>query len=277
MVAAYPPSGRGGGRNVRPLHELRNTCDACFRTSWISIISALGGKQTNKAMRSEKLDAVGSDRIPEHQHHADMDPGRRGEALARALRLEYFSLGWNFLETIVGFVAGIASGSVALVGFALDSVVESSSAAVLIWRLRHERAGRATADEVERRTVRVVALAFFALAAYVGVRTVVDLLNRAQPEASGLGIGLAIVSLIVMPWLAARKRRMAKVLDSRSLQADSNQTSLCTLISAFLLLGLATNAWLGWWWGDPVAALAIAGLAAREGWELWTTEDFCTC
>ena len=206
-----------------------------------------------------------------------MDPVVRAGDLGRALKLEYFSLAWNFLETIVGFVAGIAAGSVALIGFALDSVVESSSAGALIWRLRAESSGRATSDEVERKAVRIVASAFFALALYVGGQALFDLATQARPEASRLGIGLAVVSLIVMPWLAARKRRMAKVLDSRSLQADSNQTSLCTLISAFLLFGLAANAVLGWWWADPVAAIAIAGLAAREGRILWTTEDFCTC
>lgn len=206
-----------------------------------------------------------------------MDPVVRAGDLDRALKLEYFSLAWNFLETFVGFVAGIAAGSVALIGFALDSVVESSSAGALIWRLRAETSGRATSDEVERKAVRIVAGAFFALALYVGGQAVYDLATQARPQASGLGIGLALVSLIVMPWLARRKRRMAKALDSRSLQADSNQTSLCTLISAFLLLGLAANALLGWWWADPVAAIAIAGLAAREGRILWTTEDFCNC
>jgi len=212
-----------------------------------------------------------------HQHHADMDPRVRAPALRKALHLEYFSLAWNFLETFVGLAAGIASGSVALIGFALDSVVESSSAGALIWRLRAESSGRATSDDVERRAVRIVAVAFFALATYVGAQATFDLATGARPEASALGIGLALVSVIVMPLLAARKRRMATLLDSRSLQADSHQTSLCTMISAFLLFGLAANAWLGWWWADPVAALAIAGLAAREGRELWTTENFCTC
>ncbi len=206
-----------------------------------------------------------------------MDPVVRATALKRALHLEYFSLAWNFLETFVGFAAGIAAGSVALIGFALDSVVESSSAAALIWRLRAESSGRATSDEVERKAVRIVATAFFALALYVGAQAVYNIATRARPDVSRLGIGLALVSLVVMPWLAARKRRMAKTLDSRSLQADSKQTSLCTLISAFLLFGLAANALLGWWWADPVAAIAIAAFAAHEGRVLWTTEDFCTC
>lgn len=222
-------------------------------------------------------EAVAGARDQTHRHHADVEPAERAADLRKALRLEYFSLAWNFLETFVGMVAGIAAGSVALIGFALDSVAESSSAGALIWRLRREASGAATSEAIERKTVRMVAVGFFALAAYVGVQAGYDLLTRTRPEESGVGIALAVVSMVVMPWLAGRKRRMAKTLDSRSLQADSHQTSLCTLISAFLLVGLAANAWLGWWWADPVAALAIAGLAAREGRELWTTEDFCTC
>lgn len=212
-----------------------------------------------------------------HEHHADMDPVSRASAVRSALGLEYFSLAWNFLETFVGLAAGLASGSVALIGFALDSVVESSSAAALIWRLRRERSGGASTEDIERRAVRIVGGAFFALAAYVGVQALIDLATRSKPEASTLGIVLAAVSLVVMPWLAIRKRRMAQTLDSRSLEADSGQTWLCSYISAFLLVGLGANAAFGWWWADPAAALVIAALAVKEGRELWTTERFCTC
>jgi len=212
-----------------------------------------------------------------HQHHSDMDPGARAERLREATRLEYFSLGWNFLETFVGFAAGLASGSVALLGFALDSVVESSSAAAVLWRLRKERNGEVLPDDVERKAVRIVGIAFFALAAYVGVQAVYDLATGARPEASVVGIGLAVVSIVVMPVLARRKRAMAKTLDSRSMEADSGQTTLCTYISVVLLAGLGLNALFGWWWADPVAALGIAAFAAKEGHELWTTERFCAC
>jgi len=191
------------------------------------------------------------------------------------LRLECFSLTWNFLETFVGMVAGIAAGSVALIGFALDSVVETSSAGVLIWRLRNEGSAKWDVESIERRAVRLVAVAFWALALYVGVQAIIDLVGRNKPDESAVGIGLAVVSLVVMPLLAARKRSAARALDSRAMHADSSQTSLCTLISAFLLVGLGGNALLGWWWADPVAALGIAALAAKEGHELWTTEDFC--
>jgi len=206
-----------------------------------------------------------------------MDPAARAESIRSALSLEYFSLAWNFLETFVGLAAGLASGSVALIGFALDSVVESSSAAALIWRLRREQTGGASTEDIERRAVRIVGGAFFALGAYVGAQATIDLVTRSKPEASVLGIVLAAVSVVVMPLLAVRKRRMAKTIDSRSLEADSGQTWLCSFISVFLLIGLGANAALGWWWADPVAALVIAGLAFREGRELWTTQRFCTC
>lgn len=213
----------------------------------------------------------------DHVHHADRDPAQRAGDIQQALRLEYFSLVWNFIETFVGFAAGLASGSIALIGFALDSVVEASSAGALVWRFRAEQRGPERAEEFERRAVRMVGWAFVALAAYVGIKAAYDLVTQARPEESMTGIVLAAVSLVVMPYLAWRKRAMAKVVDSRALDADSHQTSLCTFISAVLLVGLAANAWLGWWWADPVAGLAIAGLAAKEGHELLTTERFCAC
>lgn len=222
-----------------------------------------------------------AEQVREHEHdhadhrHREMDPAVRGPILRKSLRLEYFSLIWNFLETFVGMVAGIAAGSVALIGFALDSVVESSSAGVLIWRLRNEGSAKWDVETIERRAVRLVALAFWALALYIGTKAVLDLVARNEPQESMLGIALAVVSVIVMPVLAARKRAAARALDSRAMHADSTQTSLCTSISAFLLVGLGANALLGWWWADPIAGLGIAALAAKEGRELWTAEDFC--
>ena len=199
----------------------------------------------------------------------------RGRQLKRALLLEYVSVGWNVLETVVGFVAGIAAGSIALVGFALDSVAEASSAIILIWRLKSEQNAAHRAEEVERKAIRLVAIAFFGLAAYVGGRGIYDLVTGAEPEESMIGIVLALVSLVVMPVLAWRKRIAARELNSRSLEADSKQTTLCTYISAFLLIGLLANSLFGWWWADPLAALAIAALALKEGVELWQTEDVC--
>jgi divalent metal cation (Fe/Co/Zn/Cd) transporter len=199
----------------------------------------------------------------------------RTRNLRRGLLLEYFTVGWNVLEAAVGLTAGFLAGSVALVGFALDSIVEASSGSILIWRLRSEERGFRTAEEAERKAIRLVAVAFLVLAAYVGGRAVFDLATRSRPEESAPGIVLAIVSLIVMPLLAWRKRVVARELDSRALQADSTQTTLCTYLSAFLLVGLVTNALFGWWWADPLAGIAIAGFAANEGRELWTAEDPC--
>lgn len=202
-------------------------------------------------------------------------PAERDKSLQKGLWLEYFTVTWNVLEAVVGLTAGFMAGSVALVGFALDSTVEASSGCILIWRLKTEQKGSRTAEEAEGRAIRLVAWAFFALAAYVGIRSLWDLIIQSRPEESVPGIILAMVSLIVMPLLAWQKNWVAKELDSRALQADSTQTSLCTYLSAFLLMGLVANALFGWWWADPVAGLLIAGFAAKEGWELWHTTDLC--
>jgi divalent metal cation (Fe/Co/Zn/Cd) transporter len=191
--------------------------------------------------------------------------------LRKGLWLEYFTIGWNLLEAVVGLGAGLIAGSLALIGFALDSVVEASSGTILLWRFRAERRG-ASAEAVEYRAIRLVAVAFFALALYVGGRAVMNLATGVRPEASVIGIVLAISSLIVMPALAWRKRNVARSLNSRALEADSTQTIMCMYLSIVLLLGLVANSELGWWWADPVAALAIAGLAAKEGFEYWNDE-----
>lgn len=201
--------------------------------------------------------------------------GNRRRGLDDGLRLAYFSLVWNFLETFVGLAAGIAASSVALVGFGLDSVVEGSSATIVIWRLRAERSGSRSAEQAETRAIGLVSYAFLALAAYIGIRAVYDLITQVRPEESTVGIILALVSLIVMPVLAWRKRKIAARLHSRSLEADAMQTALCTYLSAFLLVGLLANSLFGWWWADPVAGLAIAVIAAREGLELRHAEELC--
>jgi divalent metal cation (Fe/Co/Zn/Cd) transporter len=217
--------------------------------------------------------------IDANHAHPDLAPqglrADRVDGLRRGIALEYVSLAYNVLESVVGLAAGTVAGSVALIGFGLDSVVESSSAAILIWRFRTETHGRRSSEDAERSAVRLVAIAFFALAAYIGGRAGLDLVAQSRPDDSPVGIALAVASLIVMPWLVARKRKLAVEIYSRSLKADSTQTLLCTYMSAFLLVGLVANALLGWWWADPVAGLAIAALAVREGIELWREEDFC--
>lgn len=201
-----------------------------------------------------------------------MQTRERAAELRRGLALEYTSVAWNVAEAGVGIAAGAAAGSVALVGFGLDSVVEASSAAIIVWRLRAERAGR-RADTLERPAIKAVAVAFWALAAYVATRAVFDLLTGSRPEESVVGIVLASLSLAGMPLLALAKRRASRRLRSHAMHADARQTVLCTYLSAALLAGLLANALLGWWWADPASALVIAAIAAREGVRLWVTED----
>ena len=201
--------------------------------------------------------------------------GHRAGSLSKGLRLEYFSLGYNAIEAAVGLFAGVVAGSAALIGFGLDSVVEGASATILVWRLRSEASGRRTPEEAEHRAVRLVSVAFLFLAVYVAVTAIADLVSQAHPEPSLPGTVIAVVSLIVMPVLAKQKSAVSRELGSRSLEADSHQTILCTYLSAILLVGLLANALLGWWWADPVAALGIAVLAGIEGVELWRTEDLC--
>jgi divalent metal cation (Fe/Co/Zn/Cd) transporter len=198
---------------------------------------------------------------------------QRQSSLKKGLSLEYFTVGYNLLEAVVAVLLGLGAGSIALVGFGLDSLVESSSGGILIWRLRAETTGGRTAEEVEQRAVKLVVLAFFALALYVGIRSLVALLMQSEPEESVLGIILSVVSLIVMPLLAVGKKRVAKHLDSRALEADATQTLVCVWLSVFLLVGLGANALLGWWWADPLAGVGIAVYAAKEGWELWSGEE----
>jgi divalent metal cation (Fe/Co/Zn/Cd) transporter len=180
-------------------------------------------------------------------------------------------------EGVIAVAAGVAAGSVSLVGFGLDSGIEVSAALILAWRLAKERQGGCMA-EFDRRATRLVAASFAALALYVGIESTRDLVAGARPDASPVGIALAAVSLVAMPVLARAKRRLAPVLGSRAAVSEANQTSLCALLSGVLLVGLALNAALGWWWADPIAGLAIAAVAAAESVHTWRAdalEDTC--
>lgn len=204
-------------------------------------------------------------------------PAVRAAAVRRGRLLNRLTIGWNAIEGIVAVVAGLAAGSVSLVGFGLDSGIEVSAAVILAWRLAQERREGCT-QAADRRATRAIAVSFFALAAYVGVESTHDLLGQVQPEASIPGIVLAALSLVVMPVLARAKRKVAPVLGSRAAASEANQTSLCALLSAVLLVGLAANAALGWWWADPTAGLGIAALAAVEGMRTWRAESLAdTC
>lgn len=185
----------------------------------------------------------------------------------RALALAGLTIAWNVVEAVVAIAAGIAAGSIALVGFGFDSTVEVLSAWVVVWQFRAELSGGYDEDR-ERRALRLIGVTFFVLAAYVSVEAVRDLFFiDAEADESVVGITLAALSLLVMPVLALAKRRTADQLGSPTLRADATETLLCAWLSVALLLGLVLNATVQWWWADPVAALVIAGRAAREGLE----------
>lgn len=199
----------------------------------------------------------------------------RAELLARGLLLEYVTVGWNIIEGVIAIAAGAVSGSVALIGFGVDSFVESLSGGVLIWRLRAEHGGAdpERIEVIERRAEQLVGVLFLVLAAYVSFEALRGLLTGAQPDASAVGIVLTAVSIVVMLWLARAKRRVGVALGSRALIADAMQTLACWYLSTVALVGLVLNAALGWWWADSVAALAIAVLLLREGLEAIRGED----
>lgn len=197
--------------------------------------------------------------------------GLRRVAVRRSRLLNRVTIAWNVVEGIVAVAAGSLAGSVSLVGFGLDSGIEVSAAVILAWRLGKEKRQGCMA-EFDRRATRLIAVSFAALAAYVGVESVRDLVGREAPATSLVGIVLAAVSLLVMPLLARAKRRLAPVLGSRAAASEANQTSLCALLSAVLVVGLGLNAAFGWWWADPAAGVVIATLAAVEAVRTWRAE-----
>ena len=182
----------------------------------------------------------------------------------RGYRLSLLTLIWNSLEGVIAVVAGLGAGSVALVGFGVDSAIELGASAVALWRLGADTAP-ARRSRAERTSHRAIGFLFIALALYIAYDAASALLHRAAPATSPAGIGLAAASLVVMPYLARAKRRVGTALGSRALVAESAQTSLCSYLSAILLGGLLLNATLGWWWADPLAALLMVPIIAREG------------
>jgi divalent metal cation (Fe/Co/Zn/Cd) transporter len=184
--------------------------------------------------------------------------GRRAQLLAGA------SVAYNLVEAVVAVIAGTVAGSVALIGFGLDSVVEMSSGLVILWQFRHP-----LPESRERLALRLIGLSFFALAGYVTVESLRSLFGAGDPSPSPVGVGLAVLSLLVMPVLSWAQRRTGRALGSASVVADSTQTLLCTYLSAVLLVGLLLNALLGWSWADPIAGLVIAAVAVHEGVEAW--------
>ena len=193
----------------------------------------------------------------------------RSLLLKRALWLERLTIVWNVAEAVIAVGAGLLAGSIALVGFGLDSVIETIAAAALYRRLRAEQSG-ATEEEAEaheRRALWIVGVTFFLLSAYIVFEVASTLWTKEPPEVSRVGIILAAISLVVMPALAIAKHRAGKALESRALVADAKETFVCSYLSLTLLAGLGLNALFGWWWADPVAALTMLPLVIREGWE----------
>ncbi len=194
-----------------------------------------------------------------------------------AILLEYGTVGWNVVEGLVAVAAALSSGSIALLGFGVDSFVETASGAILIWRLRAE--GKAedekAIEQLDRRAHQLVGISLFALAAYIAVDASVALWTRERPGASWIGIAVTTISLGAMWWLARAKRRAAAALGSRALEADSFQTTACWWLSLITLSGVGLNTLFGWWWADPVAALGMTWFLVREGREAWRNEECC--
>jgi divalent metal cation (Fe/Co/Zn/Cd) transporter len=198
----------------------------------------------------------------------------RSKLVTKGRRLEYFTIAYNSLEGLIAVVAGLMAGSIALVGFGFDSLIEVTSGSALLWRL-HLDADEARRERVEAVTLRIVGVLFLLLAAYVSYDSIKSLIWREEPHESIPGIVLAIASLIVMPLLVRAKRKVARGIKSGALMADSKQTELCTYLSAILLAGLLLNALVGWWWADPVAALIMVPIILKEGLEGLRGETCC--
>lgn len=199
-------------------------------------------------------------------------PNDRAKWVQRAQLLAGVGVGWHVVEAAVAILAGAAASSIALVGFGADSVVEALAGFIVLWRFA---ASRASSEAAERRAQQLIAISFFVIAAYVGVEAIRNLLGREIPQASWVGIGLAVVTTVTMPLLANAKARVGDRLNSSATKSEGRQNMLCAYLSVALLVGLGANALLGWWWADPLTALAIAGVAIKEGRETWMGDDCC--
>jgi divalent metal cation (Fe/Co/Zn/Cd) transporter len=198
----------------------------------------------------------------------------REDQVKHGRRLEYFTIIYNSFEGLISIIAGLIAGSVSLIGFGIDSAIEVTSGAALLWRLSHDL-NPARRESAERMALRTVGFCFIALAIYILYDSVSMLLRREAPERSIPGIVLAAVSVVVMPLLARSKRRVAAAIESAAMNADSRQTDFCTYMSAILLFGLLLNAIFGWWWADPVAALVMVPIIAKEGLESFRGKPCC--
>jgi len=198
----------------------------------------------------------------------------RAHSVHRGRRLQYLTIAWNLGEFVVALLAGFLAGSIALIGFGFDSAIELASSLAALWRLGRDR-DEESREKAEQRALQVIGICFLLLACYILYESVHDLVGRIPPQHSIIGIVLAAVSLIVMPWLAHLKRRVAISLESGALEADTRQTEICAYLSVILLLGLGLNAWLDWWWADPLAGLVMVPFIAWEGWEAISGRTGC--
>jgi divalent metal cation (Fe/Co/Zn/Cd) transporter len=201
-----------------------------------------------------------------------LSPGEREALVRRARLLAWGGNAWHVVEFAIALAAGVAAGSIALVGFGLDSLIEAGAGAVILWRFG---ARRRSSDHAERRAQQLIAASYFVLAAYIAVESLRTLLGGMHPETSWVGIGLAAVTAPTMPLLARAKQRVGRRLNSSATVSEGSQNMICAYLSVALLVGLGANALFGWWWADPVAALAIAAIAVREGRESWRGEACC--
>jgi divalent metal cation (Fe/Co/Zn/Cd) transporter len=202
-----------------------------------------------------------------------LEPAARARLERRAKLLAWVGNGWHLVEFAIALAAGIAAGSVALVGFGLDSLIEVAAAGVVIWLFS---GGRGSSHAAERRAQQLIAVSYALLVAYIAVEAVRDLAGAHHPAVSWVGIGLAAVTAPTMPILARAKRRVGQALNSSATISEAGQNMICAYLSVALLVGLLLNALAGWWWADPAAALVIAALATKEGVASWRGER-CDC
>jgi divalent metal cation (Fe/Co/Zn/Cd) transporter len=196
----------------------------------------------------------------------------RARLVRRAQLLARVGIGWHAVEAAIALAAGFAASSIALVGFGADSLIESLAGFVLLWRFA---AARAATESAERRAQQLIAISFFVLAAYVGAEALRTLIAADRPEVSWVGIGLSAFTLVTMPPLAIAKGRVGERLSSAATRSEGRQNMICAYLSAALLVGLGANAAAGWWWADPLAALAVAAVAVREGRQSWAGDACC--
>lgn len=196
---------------------------------------------------------------------SDLTIGRQ-EIARRGRRLEYFTIAWNTVEGLVGVGAGLLSGSISLVGFGVDSFIEVTSGATMLWRMSVDEDAEKR-ERNEKLSLRIVGVCFIALAIYIAYEAISDLARKTVPRHSLPGIFLACVSLVVMPILSRAKKEVGNALGSTAMNADARQTDFCVYLSAILLVGLSLNAAFGWWWADPVAALVMVPIVAKEGFD----------